>query len=122
MQNILILRSVSSSEIDFDNWYPLDEENVSISLDLEIGYSDDNDSSNMFYVSIITPYALKLKETQNIVLVKNRTLVISNYCRTAILNAIQEILGECSRSTWEQSCEVLQRYFLWEYEDYSLDN
>jgi hypothetical protein len=54
-------------------------------------------------------------------LVKNRTLVISEYDFNAVHNEVLHILDSCSRDNWNDSCAALQRYFLWEYEDYTLE-
>jgi hypothetical protein len=116
LKNKLILKSISSSEVDLSKWYPLSEEDVFICLDMEIAYSDGEEGCNIFYVTLATPEALK-KHRDGIFLVKNRTLVISEYDYDAIRQGILEILNASCRDSWSESCNVLQRYFQWEYED-----
>ncbi len=120
MKNKLILKSISSSEVDINNWQPSSNDEVFICLDLEIASDNIDDGSNMFYVTLATPEALR-KNSDNLVLVKNRTIVISEYHWDNIHKEILEILNECSRENWNESCTVLQRYFQWEYEDYFLE-
>jgi len=120
MRDKLILKSMSSSEIDFSSWYPSSDEEVFICLDLEIEFGDGADGSNMFYVTIATPKALEMHR-EGPVLVKNRTLVVTEYSYDIVRSAVINILNECTRETWIDSCMALQRYFQWEYEDYSSD-
>jgi hypothetical protein len=117
MRNKLFLNSLSSSEVDLKSWYPLSNEEVFICLDLEIGFSDDSEGSNYFYTTLATPESL-VKHRIKPCLVKNRTIVVSEYSYDILRNIIFEILDACSRDSWDESCSVLQRYFQWEYEDY----
>ena len=79
--------------------------------------ANDNSGINMFYVVLATPEALRLRR-KGPFLVENRTLVVSDFDYDAIVSGIKSILEKCNRETWEESCQVLQRYFDWEYEDY----
>jgi len=118
MNKKLVLKSLSSSDIDIDKWNPKTLEDVFISYDIEIGYSDNRFGTNYFYVTVATPESLR-KHREGDFLVLNRTLVLSNYNYTIVESVVSKILEDCSRDTWEESCSVLQRYFLWEYEDYA---
>jgi len=118
MNGKLILKSVTSSEVDLKNWYPISNEDVFICLDMEIAFSDGEKGSNLFYVTLATPESLR-KYRSEPYLVKNRTLIISEYSYDIVRELILEILGGCSRESWDESCVRLQRYFQWEYEDYS---
>lgn len=118
MFNSLVLKEISSVDIDGDLrcWQPRKAEDVFVSLDMEIGFSSE-DEVNFFYVSLATPEAL-MKYRKAPYLVKNRTLVVSEYSYDELISLINEILESSTRKTWEESCSVLQRYFDWEYEDY----
>ena len=120
MKNKLVLNSISSSDTDLEYWYPISNEDVFVCLDLDIEYSDGESGSNLFYVTLATPEALR-KHRNEPYLVKNRTLVISEYSYDVVRNLIFEIIGSSSRESWAESCNVLQRYFQWEYEDYSAE-
>ena len=52
-------------------------------------------------------------------MVKHRTLVISHFDWKQLSALLDDIVRDCARGSWEESCAVLQRYFNWEYEDYS---
>jgi hypothetical protein len=120
MKKKLILNSISSTDVDLNNWYPASNEDVFICLDIDVSYSDGETGSNYFYVTLATPESLR-KYRSEPYLVKNRTLVISSYSYDAIRNLILEILDACSRDSWNDSCDVLQRYFQWEYENYTTE-
>ena len=116
----LTLESISSSEVELDSWRPLESEDVFLCLDIEIGYLGGNGGTNMFYVTLATPEGL-LKHRDSPMLVKNRTLVISEYNYNLVKKEIDSILEDSARDTWNNSCIILQRYFQWEYEDYIVE-
>jgi Immunity protein 8 len=121
VKNNLILRSISSAEIEIKKWYPLSNEDVFICLDLEIEFSENVGGANLFYVTLATPESLRIHR-KGPILVKNRTLVVSEYNYDVLRSGILEILECCSRESWSESCIALQRYFQWEYEDYSMES
>lgn len=121
MKNALIVRSISSTDVELDTWYPETMEDVFVSLDIEVEFSDGNEGINLFYVTLATPEALSKHRTPPI-LVEHRTIVVSEYSYDIVRKAILNIAEKCTRKTWEESCLALQRYFQWEYEDYVLES
>ena len=119
MKKKLDLIDLSSAEIDLTSWKPLSNEDVFICLDIEISFSNE-EGTNLFYVTLATPEALS-KHCEGPILVKNRTIIVVEYNYDEVKNCILEILDQCSRATWSDSCSILQRYFQWEYEDYSIE-
>jgi len=119
----LKIESISSTEVEvyLGSWYPASNDDVFICGDLEIGFSDNDDGTNLFYVTLATPEALR-KNAQGFLLADNKTLVVSGYSYGNIVKELNNILKKCSRKDWEQSCEVLRHYFQWEYEDYVSDD
>ncbi|NQZ07406.1 MAG: hypothetical protein HRT35_09630 [Algicola sp.] len=120
MTNKLVLNSLSSAEVDLKYWKPNSNQDIFICLDLEISFENKADGSNLFYVTLASPEALRIHR-KGIVLVKNKTLVVKEFDYEALMQRINEILCQCTRNTWEESCTVLQKYFSWEYEDYSME-
>lgn len=118
---MLKINSISSTEVDLRSWYPESNEDVLICLDLAISFSDNEDGTNLFYVTLATPEALR-KNAEGFLLADNKTLVVSEYSYRHIVEELNSILKKCSRKDWEQSCEALQHYFQWEYEDYVADD
>lgn len=121
MKKRLILKNLSSSQLIpiLEEWSPASNEDVYICLDMEIGFSGQGDRINLFYVTLATPESLR-RYIVGPCLAKNRTILISEYSYQIVMNIILEILDDCTRETFEESCTVLQRYFSWEYEDYSM--
>jgi hypothetical protein len=85
---------------------------------MEIGVANDDESTNLFYVTLATPEALRTRRGHHPFLVEHRVLVVDDYDYRTVVHGIRQILTKCSRSNWGDSCKALQRYFQWEYEDY----
>ena len=117
MMNRLVLKSIFSPDVDLRSWVPDSEEDVFLALELEISSSENLSESNMFFVTLSTSEGLK-RNRKNFLLVENRTLVVSQFDYFSLKSSIEQILEKCCRNSWSESCEVLQRYFLWEYEDF----
>ena len=99
------------------SWRPDNREQVFLGLDPEIGLRGER-ASNMFHVRVATPEALR-RHGGGLCVVKHRTLVISDFDWKQLSALLDDIVRDCARGSWEESCAVLQRYFNWEYEDYS---
>lgn len=114
----LKLVSLLSSEVDLKRWEPDTLEDTYISLTLEIGTSQYNEEgTNLFYVTLATPEALRTHR-KGLILSENRTIIVDRYDYDTTRNQLKEIIKKCQRDTWIECCQVLQRYFMWEYEDY----
>jgi hypothetical protein len=114
----LEIKDIASSNIDaLPSWRPDSREQVFLGLDLEIGSRGER-ASNMFHVRVATPEALR-RHGSGFCMVKHRTLVISDFDWKQLSALLDDIVRDCARGSWEESCAVLQRYFNWEYEDYS---
>ncbi len=116
----LTLKSVTSSEVELglDLWFPENNAELFLCLDLEISFNDDEIGSNMFYVTLATPESLRKFRPINYALVKNHTLVVNNYNYQNLIEVLNSILVECTSTTYEESCILLQRYFKWEYDSF----
>ena len=113
---MLLLRDVSADEIDIRNWEPESQAEVFTTLTMEIGWQG-REGTNLFHVVLATPESLR-KFRDDFVLVRNRTLVVQRYDFSKLVAALKSIVEESTRASWEDSCEVLSRYFYWEYEDF----
>ncbi|MBU2872058.1 Imm8 family immunity protein [Colwellia sp. E2M01] len=120
MKKKLVVSSICSSEVDVKNWQPISNDDVYICLDIKVDFPDENQSGHLFYVTLATIESIK-KNRSEPYLVINRTIVISEYSYELVSKLILDIIETCSKSSWEESCIALQRYFQWEYEDYSLE-
>ena len=116
MKKRIKLISLSSSEVDLKYWHPESKEDVFICLDIEVGQHGE-DGSNMFYVTLTTPEALRKRRSEH-VLSRGRILIVDDYDYDLVRKLVLEIIAGCSAMQWDDSCAYLQRYFQWEYEDY----
>lgn len=101
-----------------DQWRPRTLEDTYTTLDLDISMSDGEQGSNLFYVKMATPEALRHR-ARDFPIAEHRVLVVDKFNYELLRRAIEDILEKCTRDTWEDSCVALQRYFSWEYEDYA---
>lgn len=102
-------------DIDLKSWKPQSNADVYTLVEIEIG-PENKGGGNLFYVKLATPEAL-IKHEKHPFLVKNRTIVMTNYDFRAFKSLLIEIVDQCSRDSWEETCVALQRYFQWEYEE-----
>lgn len=102
-------------DVDLKRWKPQSNTDVYLLVEIEIG-AENASGGNLFYVKLATPEAL-VKHEEHPFLVKNRTIVMTSYDYRAFKSLLLEIIDQCSRVSWEETCVALQRYFQWEYED-----
>lgn len=117
----LVLKSMISYELEskgetLETWQPYNKGHIFNSLDIamEIGFENE-DATDIFYVMLINLHMFNQNSNK---FDKTRIMTISEYNFTVIKDNILEVLKKCTRNTWEDSCAELQKYFLWEYDDY----
>ena len=115
----LDIKSCSSPDIDVQRWIPTDPQEVCFLLELDIGLLG-NHRSDVFSLVVATPKGLTAKQKRP-VLVERATVVVSEYSWPFVIRAIEDIVRRCEGRNWNESVLKLQRYFRWEYEDYSMD-
>ena len=113
---MLDLRELQSPDVNLYAWKPASHSEVYVCLDMLIGW-DDEEGTNIFNVMLVTPEGLRAHGDE-FVLSESRTLVVSEFDLEKVSAAINRILKKCSMLDYEDSCEKLQRYFHWEYEDF----
>lgn len=45
-------------------------------------------------------------------------IIVNEYDAALIKSVIEQKIEECARETWEETYQILSRYFKWQYEDY----
>ena len=99
------------------SWRPDNREQVFLGLDPEIGLRGERASICSMSASP-RPRALR-RHGGGLCVVKHRTLVISDFDWKQLSALLDDIVrGDCAGQLG-RICAVLQRYFNWEYEDYS---
>jgi hypothetical protein len=116
----LYAKSVSSPDaFGFPNWTPDDPKDVAILVEVEIG-EEGQQGADLFQVMLATPRGLeRIAIQRSSVVISDRALVVMKEVSAGtFVEWLSSTLEKCAADTWVSSVERLQRYFLWEYEDY----
>jgi hypothetical protein len=117
--NVLELRSLSSSDVEVGVWQPGEDGRVCFPLELEVGERGVK-GADLFQVVIATPEGLRrLPASASCVLSDRALIVFDRFDWGLVRKELNDILIACAASTWSESVLRLQRYFSWEYEDYT---
>lgn len=98
-------------------WKPQREQPIYYHLAISIGMVRD-DRSDDFQVIIATPEGLAARTEGENVLSDRNLIVLREYSWQAVEASLEPILERCAAASWHESVIRLQRYFLWEYEDF----
>jgi hypothetical protein len=118
MKHQLELVSLSSTDVDLETWVPESIEDIFISLDIEVGYSDGSPGTNMFYATLTTKQGLLARKIHDTTALKIIQHPMTPFNFSFIKGEIISLLKRCSRNSWDESCQELNKYLSWEYEDY----
>ena len=114
----LEIRSWSSPDIEFKTWRPDARSDVFFLLEMEIGVVGEAEM-DIFQVVVSTPEGLRARAS-NPVVRERATLILSEYSWELLRRTCVDIVKRCAAPSWDESVLRLQRYFMWEYEDYSV--
>jgi len=119
----LVIRSFHCSDADLWSWAPEADREVYLPVTLEIGEMDVKGADN-FSVMIATPEALAHhgKSRGELVVEDRGLLVVLEFDWNVIRRRLEQIVESCAAPTWSQSVIRLQRFFRWEYEDYTTES
>jgi hypothetical protein len=113
----LELKTLMSPDLDITTWEPTSLEEVWVALEMEIGLAGD-EKADLFQVVVATPEGVR-KHAREDVISKRGMLILSRFSSDVLKEALNQILSECAADSWNESVLKLQRYFYWEYEDYT---
>jgi hypothetical protein len=112
------IKSLSSPDVEVDDWRPTSTEEVCFLLELEVGERG-VDKRDLFQVMVATPEGLrKLTPSDGSVISDRALLVLSEFSWPLLHATLRRILDRCASRDWSETVLRLQRYFEWEYEDY----
>ncbi len=116
------IQNFFSSDIDeIENWKPQNDSDVYYNLEIEIGEKDEV-GGNLFQIEVGTPEGVrKCRESISGIFSDRNLLLVDQYSWRVVKQRLIEIVNHCAASNWEETVTRLQRYFLWEYEDYIFD-
>jgi len=99
-------------------WEPGENEQVCFLLELSIGDAF-SDASDIFQVVVATPEGLKKRS--GFVLADRATMVIREFDWDRLMQFINTVLSNCAEESWSKAVVKLQKYFEWEYDDFSIE-
>jgi hypothetical protein len=114
----LEVKRLSSPDVEVDRWEPKAKDDVYFVLELEIGIVGDR-RADLFHVIVATPEGLRRFATTEVISERS-TLVLADFSWPLTHKTIKNIVQRCESPGWAESLVKLQRYFHWEYEDYSV--
>jgi hypothetical protein len=112
----LRIKSIDSTDVAVDLWRPESLADVYFPLDLEIGLAG-AESASVFQVMVATPEGLR-RHARGEIISDRGMLVLSEFSWETVHKTVDRIIAECAGDTWQETTLRLQRYFMWEYEDY----
>ncbi|MBC1242894.1 Imm8 family immunity protein [Listeria welshimeri] len=115
---LVLLQEIHSTKLNrpLKDWEPSPKEEIYMVVDMFIGTNDTEKGGNYFNVLVVTPEALY--KSKHLPKEKRKFIVLENYSYDLLLSKIETILQKCSKNNWEDSCQALQNYFCWEFENY----
>ncbi len=114
-----IIKYIEQNGYDLEAFSPEISENFWCLINLRIG-SDIEEGTSDYHFQIGTPRAFD-HAIQHEGPMWGRHYMIVNYFDAAeIRAAIEKKVAECARQTFEETLQVLARYFHWEFEDYQI--
>tara|TARA_R110002111_G_scaffold100976_6_gene156542 strand:+ start:102550 stop:102933 length:384 start_codon:yes stop_codon:yes gene_type:complete len=109
------------------DWVPKQADEVYFSCEFNIEPDDCSAAGHNFFIIVATPEGLAKKAmefdtTDEKFIIDRNLIIMKNYSWGAFVDHLNEIVTACTRETWNESVLCLQRYFLWEFEDYDPDD
>jgi len=115
---IKFVHSPDTSGVPVEKWNPNAYEEVYILVQLDIGQIG-KEAADIFSCVIATPEALMKQMVDGKKVLSDRALIVVNgFDWPTIYKHLSEIVERCSDENQITEQWKLQRFFLWEYEDY----
>lgn len=112
----IIIKGINFGDVNLDYFIPENPRNFCLWLTLSIG-PEDLDGSHLFQVGLCTVTWLSHKlSAEHIFSLKNMILV-EEFDFQFIKKKLFEIVTDSQRPSWDESTQVLSRYFSWEFEN-----
>ena len=109
----------SADILEVWTWEPSSIADVHFGLSISIGPPDEIGADD-FQVIVASPEALR-KDCRDNAVIGRHYLIVLDYSWEVLERELEKILDVCEADTWERVREKLCRYFLWEYEDYKME-
>lgn len=113
----LILKGIDFGAEDINTFAPEMPHNFCTWLTMTIG-PQDVEGGHLFQVGVCTAEWLAHQLVVKNPYILRHMILVENFKFEEIKGAILEIIEKSERSNWDESLQILSRYFAWEYEDY----
>lgn len=113
----LILKGIDFGVENLDTYIPQIPHNFCVWLTLSIG-PEDVEGGHLFQVGIGTVTWLAHQLSISRVCILRHIIFVEKFDFELIKKTVEEIVKNAERSSWDDSVQVLCRYFAWEFEDY----
>ena len=115
----LTLKGIYFGAENLNTYSPEIPRNFCVWLTLTIG-SESEEGNNLFQVGICTVTWLSHQLSINNAYILRHLILVEKFDFELIKDSIYKIIKIAERSSWEESVQVLCRYFSWEFEDHQL--
>ncbi|HBQ20134.1 MAG: Imm8 family immunity protein [Sandaracinaceae bacterium] len=113
------IRSMSSPDVEIGVWEPESDADVCFLLQIEIGPAGE-EGADVFDCMVATPEGLrKLERPGQPVIATRALLVFSSFSWTELFRVLDRLIASCEGHSWVETCDRLQRYFRWEYDEFT---
>jgi hypothetical protein len=111
------LKGIDFGAEDLSTYTPEIPHNFCVWLTLSIG-PEGVEGSDLFQVGVCTTTWLAHQLSSQSAYVLRHMILVESFDFELIKKTVHEIIKNAERSSWEESVQVLCRYFAWEFEDY----
>ncbi|MCO8251929.1 Imm8 family immunity protein [Comamonas thiooxydans] len=115
--NKLDINGIDFGSENLEIYTPEVSGNFCVWLNLTIGL-ENIDGGDLFQVGICTTSWLEHQTLAKDFYIPRHMIIVNEFDYKLIKSTIDEIISSAERPTWEQSLQILCRFFSWEYEDY----
>jgi hypothetical protein len=92
-----------------------EEKDFFVSITLAIG-PENEEGADLFYFYVVSPARLvKILSGKSFVLGKDK-IILEKFDQNLVEREITKILEQCSRNTWSETAQALNRFLFWEYD------
>jgi hypothetical protein len=108
---------ISPDIIDFENYWPEDEESFSFLISVLVGIKGEP-AAESFDIVVCTPKWLLNKYSESDMILGSNKLIVFRFDMDRILKRIKNMFANCSGNDWNEIAIKLSRIGHWEFENY----
>lgn len=114
-----IIKKISFGADDLKTFVPALPHNFCLWLTLSIG-PEDIEGDNLFQIAVCTLDWLAHQLSRDSTYILRHMMLVNSFDFELISKKLNEIVLNSQRTNWEDTTQILCRYFAWEFEDYQV--